>query len=256
MADEIIKEARPCKTCSSIERYADGRCKACAKIAQRAYYLANKDRLGAVNAAWRAANPDKVRKNSRKWTAENQEKSRAIKAKWANANPDKVKAKSAAYYQKNSAKLIAAAKAWDKQNRDKANASDSAWRAKNHDRYKAAYTARHKADPERFRAIAAAWRRANPEAVKASDHRRRAVAKKLHVNYSRGLIARLLKLQKGMCPCCRQPLGGNFHMDHIIPIARGGTSEDDNIQLLRAKCNQEKSAKHPIDFMQSRGFLL
>jgi 5-methylcytosine-specific restriction endonuclease McrA len=45
-------------------------------------------------------------------------------------------------------------------------------------------------------------------------------------------------------------------MDHIVPLISGGTNTDDNIQLMRSRCNQQKSAKHPIDFMQSRGFLL
>ncbi len=27
-------------------------------------------------------------------------------------------------------------------------------------------------------------------------------------------------------------------------------------KLLRSKCNHEKHAKHPVDFMQERGFLL
>ena len=31
---------------------------------------------------------------------------------------------------------------------------------------------------------------------------------------------------------------------------------DTNIQLLRATCNTSKGAKDPIEFMQSRGFLL
>lgn len=35
-----------------------------------------------------------------------------------------------------------------------------------------------------------------------------------------------------------------------------GTNTDDNIQLLRKLCNLQKSAKHPVDFMQQRGFLL
>lgn len=36
----------------------------------------------------------------------------------------------------------------------------------------------------------------------------------------------------------------------------GGTNTDDNIQLLNAKCNVSKGAKHPIEFMQKQGFLL
>ena len=63
-------------------------------------------------------------------------------------------------------------------------------------------------------------------------------------------------LQKGLCPCCRKPLGNDYHMDHIIPLALGGSNGDNNIQLLRSECNLEKQAKHPVDFMQSRGFLL
>jgi 5-methylcytosine-specific restriction endonuclease McrA len=45
-------------------------------------------------------------------------------------------------------------------------------------------------------------------------------------------------------------------MDHIIPLALGGANTDDNIQLLRATCNLQKHTKHPIDFMQQRGYLL
>lgn len=45
-------------------------------------------------------------------------------------------------------------------------------------------------------------------------------------------------------------------MDHIMPLALGGTNTDDNIQLLCPTCNRSKHAKHPVDFMQQRGFLL
>jgi len=36
----------------------------------------------------------------------------------------------------------------------------------------------------------------------------------------------------------------------------GGSNTDDNMQLLRKLCNLQKHAKHPVDFMQERGFLL
>jgi 5-methylcytosine-specific restriction endonuclease McrA len=71
-----------------------------------------------------------------------------------------------------------------------------------------------------------------------------------------GLAEKLFELQKGKCACCGQPLGEKYHMDHILPIVLGGPNEDWNIQLLRQRCNQQKHAKHPVDFMQSRGFLL
>lgn len=73
---------------------------------------------------------------------------------------------------------------------------------------------------------------------------------------SPGLAKTLFSLQKGKCACCGLPLGNDFHLDHIIPSALGGANEDWNIQLLRRKCNMSKGAKHPLVFMQGKGFLL
>ena len=50
--------------------------------------------------------------------------------------------------------------------------------------------------------------------------------------------------------------GVPHHVDHIVPLAKGGQHVASNIQILCPTCNVRKSAKDPIDFMQSRGFLL
>lgn len=55
---------------------------------------------------------------------------------------------------------------------------------------------------------------------------------------------------------CGKPLGDAYHLDHVMPLALGGSNTDDNMQLLRDRCNLQKHAKHPVDFMQERGFLL
>ncbi|WP_214770767.1 HNH endonuclease signature motif containing protein [Exiguobacterium sp. s133] len=34
---------------------------------------------------------------------------------------------------------------------------------------------------------------------------------------------------------------GSFHVDHIVPLSRGGTDELKNLQLLCAQCNLKKS---------------
>lgn len=116
-------------------------------------------------------------------------------------------------------------------------------------------TAWRKNNPDQHKAIQEAYRKRNPEAVRIRDHARRAIGKQSS-NNAKGLIKKLVKLQRGLCPCCSLPLGDDFHMDHIIPLALGGSVDASNIQLMRATCNQQKSAKHPVDFMQSRGFLL
>jgi len=74
---------------------------------------------------------------------------------------------------------------------------------------------------------------------------------------SPNLSEKLFVLQKGICACgCQQPLGRDYHLDHRMPLALGGTNTDDNVQLLTKLCNLQKGKKHPIDFMQSRGFLI
>lgn len=73
---------------------------------------------------------------------------------------------------------------------------------------------------------------------------------------SSNLAEKLFKLQRGKCACCGKPLGDNYHLDHIMPLALGGANEDWNIQLLTQRCNNQKHAKHPVDFMRSRGFLI
>ncbi len=136
------------------------------------------------------------------------------------------------------------------------NIRSKAWRADNPDRAKINSAACHAANPEQYKATDAAWRKANPEAIRIIRQNYRARKRTNGGTLSKDLAIKLFKLQKGKCPCCKQPLGDTYHLDHIVPIALGGLNTDDNIQLLRGTCNHQKHAKHPIDFMQSRGFLL
>lgn len=151
---------------------------------------------------------------------------RAFSAKWAAANPDKRKAAAARY------------RAADP---DKVRKSNAKW--------KAAY-------PEKVKEINAAWRAKNPEACRIHVQNRNARKRENGGKLSTGLAEKLYKLQRGKCPCCKQPLGDDYHLDHIVPLALGGVHEDWNMQLLRAVCNMQKHKKHPVRFMQSRGFLL
>lgn len=107
---------------------------------------------------------------------------------------------------------------------------------------------------ERIKQSVSKYRKQNPEKVRALAHSRRGLERtgKLSSN----IIDTLMKKQKGLCVCCRLSLGSDFHLDHILPLFLGGTNTDDNVQLLRSRCNLQKNAKHPIDYMQEKGYLL
>lgn len=71
-----------------------------------------------------------------------------------------------------------------------------------------------------------------------------------------GTVKRIGDAQRWRCAVCVTPLRSGYHLDHVMPLARGGEHAPMNLQLLCPPCNVRKSAKDPIDFMQSRGFLL
>lgn len=206
-------------------------CKPCNKVATEAWRAANKDRVKATTAAWKEANREKVK---------------SAHAAWRSANPEKCRGYAVARYEANKEKVLAANAAWQKANPDKVRAYKAAWVKANYEKVKEKTRAREAANPERAR---------NRARIKAHNYRAR--KRENGGELSTRLAERLFALQKGKCACgCKQPLGDDYHLDHILPLALGGTNTDDNIQLLRATCNKRKSAKHPIDFMQQKGFLL
>lgn len=147
------------------------------------------------------------------------------------------------------------AAAWRAANPEKAKTSIAEYREKNKDKIRAEKIAWAAANRDRMLKLKSAWNKANAEKRRLYEHNRR--ARQSGEKLSPCLGDKLFKLQRGKCACgCKQPLGTDYHLDHIMPLALGGSNTDDNIQLLRATCNQQKYAKHPVDFMQSRGFLL
>jgi len=113
-------------------------------------------------------------------------------------------------------------------------------------------------NPKRPAELSKNWRDKNKEKSKmvraASYAKRRAF--KVNGSINSSFIKQLMDYQKCMCVVCRKDISKSFHLDHIVPISKGGNSEKYNLQLLCPECNLRKWNKSPIDFMQSMGYLL
>lgn len=131
------------------------------------------------------------------------------------------------------------------------------YRAKNPDSGKKYWQRYEERNPGARAAYMREWRKNNPEAKRASEAKRRAAMDAGGGHYTKDDVRNLVILQKNRCATCHSAfIGVKFHVDHIMPLALGGTNDKLNIQLLCKPCNMEKRALHPIDFMQRKGYLL
>jgi 5-methylcytosine-specific restriction endonuclease McrA len=102
------------------------------------------------------------------------------------------------------------------------------------------------------------WFRARRDVVNGRDswcrecrvpgHRARAAVRQDRMqgrgSFTAGDIRDLWRRQFGLCAKCGISLiFTGYHVDHVIPIVRGGRNEGGNLQLLCPRCNLSKGAK-------------
>jgi hypothetical protein len=142
------------------------------------------------------------------------------------------------YYQANAETVKARTKAWYDNNRDKAASYSKAWAQANPDKVAAASKRWRSANTAKVAANTKAWSQANLEKERFSSAKRRAL------QLGNGVFAVTLKELKRLyaapCAYCGQP---SEHIDHIIPISRGGRHSIGNLVGACAPCNLSKSVK-------------
>ncbi len=200
-------------------------CKQCVKESSAAYYQKNKEAIKEKTSEYRRGHLDLYAEATNRWRDANPEKNMASLYKWRSENKEAIKAIDKRSYHKHAAKK-------------RANAAKR-------------YLLNHAKALE----YARQYRKNYPER-RLVFHQNRRARMLSGGNLSLNIIDKLKALQRGRCACCGKPLGNKFHLDHIVPLFLNGTNTDDNVQLLRSECNLKKHTKHPIDYMQSKGYLL
>lgn len=116
---------------------------------------------------------------------------------------------------------------------------------KEHAAHQAAYRAAH---PEKEAAYSAAYRAANPDLFRAHWHNRRGRERNALGSHTAADITAQYERQKGRCYWCGEKVGRHYHVDHVTPLALGGSNGPENLVIACAFCNLSKHAKHPMDF--------
>lgn len=100
------------------------------------------------------------------------------------------------------------------------------------------------------------WRSNNPHKVKAWSHKRRALKRGNGGSFTFKELNDLFGQQEGFCYYCGELLYASFdrdvHIDHKIPLSRGGTSNIENIVLTCSYCNLCKGSKTEEEFRNAK----
>jgi 5-methylcytosine-specific restriction endonuclease McrA len=180
-----------------------------------------------------ATNPEKIREQGRVRYHRDPTASIARSLKWQAANQEQM----AAYRAVNKEKIAETNRQWAKANPERSAARTQRWREKH---------------PEK----ADLWRKENPEAFRAIKLRRRGREANAEGSHTGADIKRIGEAQRWRCHWCAKPAKKNYHVDHLVPLSKGGTNWPNNLVIACANCNLRKSATDPIAFAQRNGLLI
>lgn len=129
-------------------------------------------------------------------------------------------------------------------NKEKAREWNLAWKAKNRETLRVNALTYYYANLDERRAANRDYAKNNVELYRAINARRRARKMAAPGSYAPADIDAQFKLQAGYCFGCFADLTVvGYHVDHIVPLAKGGTNWPGNLQLLCPTCNCSKGAK-------------
>lgn len=270
-----VKTCRMCKVEKPLTQYGKNKyskdklqyeCKACICERAKQYVGKNKESVSARKKEYRRENKEKISEYNKMYATknketlrerrqvayfahrnENKERKSLLDKAYRERNKDKISARRKARLQEpeQRAKNIARAKSWYCQNKDAVCEKSKAMYPENKDRIIARVRAYEAANPEKTRLHGR---------VKSS--RRRARLKTSGGYYTKADIERIMALQKCKCANCGCSIKDMYHIDHRIPVSKGGDNSPTNIDLLCPSCNARKAAKLPHEFARENGRLI
>jgi 5-methylcytosine-specific restriction endonuclease McrA len=182
-------------------------------MASKAYRDAHKEEIKAYQQSYRATHKDRAATLLKKYRQEHPEWLASRQAAHYLAHKKQMDAHSAVYYQTHKEECRAYRAGWAVANRERKAALDAAWQ-KAHPERKAAYQVTRRA------------RKAGSPTIGKVD---------------RGQV---FERDRGICHICKLVVDPkHWHMDHIVPLSKGGAHVMANVAVSHQRCNDSKGAK-------------
>lgn len=222
-------------------------CKDCVSEKQKRRYAANRKKC-VEYARQRRANPEiRERERQRKsvYNRQHRERIAADMARRREENPEKYREIARRSQAKNAAKNTPKRRAYYQKNRERILARDRAHRAKPDvcERY------RQKAQ-ERWQEQ---W--ANPVCRQRMREKQYERSRRRQARKNGAPVIEIVGRREiyvaggGVCWLCNQPVKyEQMHVDHVVPLSKGGSHVFENLRPAHARCNRQKGSKLPDDF--------
>jgi 5-methylcytosine-specific restriction endonuclease McrA len=247
------KVCTKCQVEQSIDQFtndksrADGlfpQCRMCRKADRHVYYLDHKEEIFDKSKGWHAANPNASRAIKKRYRDTHKEEIKESIQIKRQSDPEYFREKHRRTYTRNRDKILQKFAEWRVINRERL-------RQKARNRYQENIEVAREKSRKLYQtrkdkhAIAVKrWGQNNPDSLLAIVHRRRAKRYQNGGSYTVQEWKELKSHYNHTCLCCgKQEPEIKLTVDHVIPIARGGTDNIDNIQPLCRKCNASKNVK-------------
>lgn len=132
--------------------------------------------------------------------------------------------------------------------------------ARNPDANKQYHKKKRIMQPEKMRRQSRAaqrrWQECNPERYRLTRQvkqlRRRARERAAEGHFTAKDIKSIFETQGGKCFWCQENIASGYHIDHFIPVSKGGSNHPENLVCSCAPCNLSKNAKMPWEFAPDR----
>jgi len=106
-----------------------------------------------------------------------------------------------------------------------------------------------KSNREYHRKYCIMWCRKNKEKRRAISLNNKAKRRNAIGKIKKKDIVFKLEIQQNLCYWCMKFCGESYHVDHIVPISKGGSNESKNLCISCPDCNLEKKDKMPQDWV-------
>lgn len=179
----------------------------------------------------RERNPSQHREYMRKWHAKNKDSQ-------------------IQYRKDNRDSLNENTRRWRAENPDRDKRNRVLWISKNLERYKRKSREWRVNNRVRDRELNKRWRENNPEKQRVIMFNRNCATRGVRQAVRHGLITSLMQSQGSRCVYCGCDVSSRYHIDHKLPVSRGGDNSEANLQILCPTCNLRKGSKTHVEFLE------